>query len=321
MAMQQQAEKVAGWEELRNQVVAEMDEEGLSQADVAKEAGVSTSQVNGFVRGNYTGDLEAAGTRMAQWLKQRKERKTLAQCMPTGPGWVATPTAKRIMACLLFAHHRGVLGMVYGGAGLGKTETAKHYALEARNVWMVTMRPSCKKLGALLNELCLSLGIKPETPWPAHIERQIIGKLKNTKGLLIVDEANHLDLEGLDTLRSLQDATGAGMILMGNEEVYSRITGGARKAHLAQLFSRIRKCVRLHLPAEGDVEALAEAWGVTGKQETLYLRGVARSRGQLSEGALRNVDSALDLAATYAGGVPITLAHLKTAWNELGGDA
>ena len=313
-AVPEEVDPMAAMQDLRVQVQAEMDAESLPQATVAREAGVSPAQVNGFLHGNYAGDIKAAAERIYKWLKMRQDRKAQARTLPSAQGWVQTPTAKRVMACLLFAHHGGVLGLVYGGAGLGKTETARHYASEARNVWIVTMSPSCKKIGALLNRLCKGLGIRPETVWPAQVEEQLIERLTGTRGLLIVDEASHLELEALDTLRSIQDASGVGMVLMGNETVYSKITGGARKAHLAQLYSRVRKSTRLTGAAEGDVETFAGAWNVSGKEEITYLRSIVTKHG-----ALRCVDSTLRLAATYAGeGTPITLAHLKAAWRELG---
>lgn len=303
---------------LRQSILAEIEEHGLTQAVVAREADVSTSQVGGFLKGNYTGDMAAAGERLAKWLQARKARTRLESVLPSGNGWVATPSAKRVLATLTYAHHAGALGLVYGGAGVGKTETARHYAAINRNVWHVTMSPACRQLGGCLGRIARAVGIKrPATWYPEALENQIIEAVEATYGLIIVDEAQHLDLEAIETLRTIRDAAGVGLVLMGNEVVYARITGGSRKAHFAQLFSRIAKKTALSAPTQADVEALALASGVTGEKELRYLIAIGKGHE-----ALRGVGNCLKLAATgVQPGTPLTLAHLKTAWKELAEDA
>ena len=306
------------YETLRADVAAEMEASGLTQATVAREAGISSSQAGGFIHNNYTGDMAAAAGRLEKWLQSRKRRASLDQMLPEQRGWIQTPTAKRILSNLLYSHHTGTIGVVYGGAGLGKTQTARHYSEQARNIWLVTMTPSSAKLGGCLRRLARALGIKSPSIWPEVLETQIIDALTATRGLLIVDEAQHETIESLESLRSIQEASGVGMVLMGNSSVYARLTGGSRQAHFAQLFSRIARRTALARATEADAEAMAEAWGVTGADERRFLVTLATKR----EEALRGVANTLRQAATYAGpGGPITLAHLKTAWKELAEDA
>lgn len=70
--------------------------------------------------------------------------------------------------------------------------------------------------------------------WPQKRSRATSSRLKGTQGLLIVDEAQHLSAGAIDQLRAVHDRAEVGLALLGNEEVWSRIDGGGRKAQ-AQL--------------------------------------------------------------------------------------
>ncbi|MFB9086111.1 AAA family ATPase [Erwinia tracheiphila] len=75
-----------------------------------------------------------------------------------------------------------------------------------------------------------------------QLGRAIRRKLRGTQGLLIIDEADHLDYPVLEELRILQEETGIGLALVGNHQVYARLTGGSsRSVDFARLFSRIAK--------------------------------------------------------------------------------
>ena len=79
------------------------------------------------------------------------------------------------------------------------------------------------------------------------IFRMIVQRLQGTKGLLIIDEAQHLSLLALESLRSIHDATACGLVLMGNESVYANLSG-RRSAEFAQLFSRVGMVLKLENP-------------------------------------------------------------------------
>ena len=55
------------------------------------------------------------------------------------------------------------------------------------------------------------------------IFRMIVQGLRGREGLLILDEAQHLLLPALESLRSIHDATECGLVLMGSESVYARL--------------------------------------------------------------------------------------------------
>ena len=117
-------------------------------------------------------------------------------------------------------------------------------------------------------------------------------RVNGVRGLLIVDEAQHLSLRALETLRALHDATGAGLALMGNAVVYARLTGGRRAAEFAQLFSRVGKRVRLTQVEEGDRRRSAGSLGPEAGQAGGFSEGGAGDRPQARRPAGPDQDAA-----------------------------
>jgi DNA transposition AAA+ family ATPase len=91
---------------------------------------------------------------------------------------------------------------------------------------------------------------------------------------IIVDEAQHMDVDCFETLRlDLHEATkraghkGCGLIVMGSHHLYSWLVHPARRAHLEQWFSRNSYRVQLEGMNEQEVLHLAaRAMGSGGKR-------------------------------------------------------
>ena len=313
------ASAAAGDEQLRDQARAELDVYGLSQALAAREIGISGSALSQWLAGKYGGDQAAVAERVQSWLAARAERAVLSESLPKPPGWIETPTAARIDAALSYAQLTGDIAIVYGGAGLGKTMTARHYAAKRPNAWIATMTPATQALSPCLERVLEACGVRASTERAVQLEAALRTKVDGSRGLLIVDEAQHLGLRALEALRGLHDTTLCGLALLGNELIYTRITGGRRAAEFAQLFSRVGKRVRLTQVDKGDVAALLDGWGakLSGGRE-LRAAAVAIAR---TPGGLRGLTKSLRLASLYAEGAPVEARHVRAAWRELGGDA
>ena len=229
------------------------------------------------------------------------------------PNYVATSTATRIQSALAFAQATHGLAVIYGGAGMGKTRTAQEYSEQHSNAWLATITPASASLLAVLERIALCIGIKPSlTKGSAVVEVEILERLKDSDGLLIIDEAQHLRARVLEQIRSIYDASDTGLVLLGGDTVYSQLTGGYRVANYAQIFSRISKRLHLRHPNAGDVSALADAMGVRGASERSLLKKIA-----VKPGALRGIVQTVRLASVLAGGGSIKADQIKQAWHEL----
>ncbi|MEA4857950.1 AAA family ATPase [Solidesulfovibrio sp.] len=303
--------------DVRELVRAEMERGGMSQAQVAREAGINSARLSQWLADKYQGDNATVDAAMRTWLKARSERASGDARLPGAPGWIPTATAKRVQAALFYAQMAGDIAVTYGGAGVGKTCTAMQYQRENPNVWIATMTPATSSLATCLERIALSVGIREVPQGALRIESAITSRIQGTGGLLIVDEAQHLSKAALEGVRSIHDLTQVGLALLGNESVYAQLTGGSRQAHFAQLFSRIGRRLRLNTPDKEDVEALLDAWSVPGDARE-SCRQVARQNG-----ALRGLTKMLRVASMMAAGEGHALSneHVRAAWCDLGGKA
>ncbi len=288
----------------------------LTQTRIAREAGISTTMLSQWMNDAYKGDNAVAEEKIAKWLDSYRERMAIIPKLPTAPEWVETQTAKRIMSVLSYTQMGADIGVVYGIPGAGKTFAVKEYQRRKPNVWHATMCPSSSSLMGCLDVVADAIGCRGSANSAARLHRAIKSELMGTQGLLIIDEAQHLKASALDELRIIQEACNIGLVYVGNEVVYTRMTGAQRGAYLEQLHSRIGKVVQISGVAKPDVEAVLDAWGVS---EALSREALKKAASHA--GALRVLTKVLRLASLAASNldVPLSHQHIKAAWADLCG--
>jgi len=281
----------------------------VTSGQVAQEISVSPSTLSQVLNGLYKADPSKIIEKLESWLRLREQRDANPS---TDPGFVMTPTAKLIMDDLTYAQITESIVVIYGASGVGKSKTLDEYQRTNNNVWKVTASPSRSSLTECLYEIAMELGMEQAPRTKGPLARVIRQRLKGSEGLVIVDEADHLDYPTLEELRILQEETGIGMALVGNNKVYTQLTGGRRNEDFARLFSRIAKKRGIHKTKVTDVRAIAEAWNVGGGTEMNVMI-------QISErpGGLRLLTKTIKLAAMFAKGALITEQLLRTALAEL----
>ena len=301
-------------EETVRRVREAIEPAGLSQAAAAKEIGISDSALSQWLAGKYGGDVAAVDAKAARWLKARREREGFSRVLPAPPEWVETKTANRIIAGLGYAQLAGDIAVIHGGAGVGKTVAARRYAARQPSVWLATVTAGRRALGSCLQLVARACGLRPGHRRIADLEEAVAARVAGTSGLLVVDEAQHLSVRALESLRGIHDATGTGLALLGGDPLYARMAGGRVSADLAQLHSRVGKLVRLRQPATEDVEALLAAWDVSVKR-------VRRTALEIAgrPGGLRGLTKAVRYAHLRTGGAKPGAGDIRKAWKEMGG--
>jgi DNA transposition AAA+ family ATPase len=301
---------------LRQQAQAAMEAHGISVMEAAKQVDWGYSTLQAFLKGSYKGDNAAVAKSLRQWLATLAAIADRRALIPPPPAFVETPTAAAFLQALAHAQTMPDIATVSGGAGVGKTLSAREYARNHPNVWIFTARPSISSTPAMLEALCNTIGVREAIT--SRRSMAIVRRVAGTGGLIIADEANHLSTPAIDELRSIHDEAQIGLVLMGNEEVYSRLDGGGRRAEFAQLFSRVGLRLRRLKPLAGDIDALLDAAGIEGTQERKLMRVIAGKPGAL-RGAAKCLAMARMLAAQD--GTPIGVAHISQAWARLSDSA
>jgi DNA transposition AAA+ family ATPase len=301
--------------DLRQELAAIMSgDSGMSQTVVARQVGVSPTTISRWIKDEYAGDVPGLERKIRNWLGTYQQRSDSERALPKAPEYVATPTSSEIIAALEYAQIANDIVVVYGGAGTGKTKSIERFKASRPNIWVITASPVMKGVPAMLEALNEEVDLPP-TVGGARMYRAICKKMTGTFGLLVVDEAHCLSAEALDQLRSIHDATGCGLALLGNEKVYSNMTGGNRAAYLDRLFSRVGMRLRLSKASKHDVDAILAAWEINPKGCLTTLRSIAASAG-----GLRQLNKVLRLSSMYALGEKrsVECQDINAARDELG---
>ncbi len=288
-----------------------IDAKAVSAAQIAKEISVSPSTLSQILNDSYKAEPSKIIGKLGNWLKLREEK---TQNPISAPRFVLTPTAKQIIDDLTYAQITESIVVIFGASGVGKSEALREYQRNNNNVWMVTASPSRSSLTECLYELAMELGMEDAPRRKGNLSRVIRQRLMGSEGLIVIDEADHLDYPTLEELRIMQEETGVGMVLVGNNKVYTQLTGGRRNEDFARLFSRIAKKRGIHKTKNADVRAIAQAWSVTGSSEFQLMTQISEKPG-----GLRLLTKTLKLAAMFANDAGITEQTLRAAFNELEG--
>ncbi|CAM3278796.1 DNA transposition protein [Xenorhabdus nematophila ATCC 19061] len=299
--------------DVRAAIRSAVEHDGVTYSHIARESSLSGTALSQFMNESYRGDNDSVASKLSVWLENRSRR---ASEMPEAPDFVQTKTVRQIWSALQYAQIAQCISVIYGSPGVGKTKSLQQFARDRPNVWLITVSPSRASLSECLYELTLELGIGDAPRRAGQLGRSVRRKLRGTSGLLIIDEADHLDYPVLEELRILQEDTGIGLALVGNHQVYSKLTGGnSRNVDFARLFSRIAKKVAILKTKKDDVQAISAAWGL-GQQERALVHQLAERPG-----ALRTVSHTLRLAAMFARGANETLSetHIRAAVKDLEG--
>jgi DNA transposition AAA+ family ATPase len=312
MSAEQPKEQKYSEDELRDDV-KKLQDDGMSFAAQAKEAGIKYGSFTNWVGGTYAGDTQRIAAQVSQWLAARAERKLVSDRVRAAPDFVETPTARDIIAQLTYVQATPDIMVVVGVPGIGKTKAAEQYQKTNPNVFMFTALSSMKTAFGMLEELAFTVDVNERRA--TRINRAIGMKLKGRKSLIIVDEAQHLTGDALDELRAFHDLWDCGIAMIGDMRLHTRIHGKGRDGNLAQLSSRVGMRIKQLRPRTEDIAMIASAWGILDPKVMRLVQKIG-----LRDGGLRILTKTLKLASISAAGGgddPLSEAAIGAAFAQL----
>jgi len=221
---------------------------GKTQAAVAQELGISSGALSSFISGSYKTPHTIVPK--VRNLMEISEKKKISL---SDPPFVETNVSKMVKNAIKYSHIRGKISVVYGDAGIGKTQAFRSYLRENNLAIGITISPTYASITGVNELLAEQLGVRERVA--RKITNEIVSRLRGSGRIIIIDEAQHLTVRALNHIRCLADEAEIGVCLIGNEEVYSKLKGTG-KADFAQLFSRIgmREPVSIHNITKDDVK-------------------------------------------------------------------
>ncbi|MCE5212139.1 MAG: ATP-binding protein [Deltaproteobacteria bacterium] len=123
------------------------------------------------------------------------------------------------------------LAMITGPAGRGKTEAAKHYAVNSDAIYIPPM--NIRTPAMILREIAFELdGVRPSR---SDACLGVIGEaMKKSRRLIMIDEADLLQMACLEMLRNVNERFACPIMLIGEDELKGKL--GSRR----RLSSRVR---------------------------------------------------------------------------------
>ena len=293
-------------------------EEGASAKMIAREAGISAGTLSQFRAGNYAGDMAAIATALLKWSETREAALSLELRRQNFEKFVLTATARKLSSAFAYSHRSGRMIEVVASPGLGKTRVALQYARRNSNVWIITGSVTTSVPNGVLDALCMALGLDVRVKdGVRRMQTAIEKRLRGTRGLVIVDEAQFFSFSSLETYRALADATGVGFVFLGSHALAIKIGGRRQIGTTAQFVSRLAMRVKIEAPHISDAPALLDEWEIADEDARRALLPLAARPG-----AFRNMVMMIELAtlAASVAGEELGGKHFTSALKELEGD-
>ena len=265
--------------EVRNRINALLESGELTQAALAKQAGISPGSLSTFLADSYRGNSENIAKKLLPVLESAAARETAALTVKE-PEIIETGAMREMMFGLQYASDRNDVIVIYGAPGIGKTVTLESYIKTNPTALFFTASPNIRSGRDIMEELLDAMGKKTQGR-NKFLEKSIIGILRGSNRMILIDEAHFLRLDGLETLRRIYDATKCPLVLVGNPKIMEIITEKNRTI-TGQFFSRsVRIALESKVPME-DVRGIVLQNGVSLADECLQeLYKVANQIGAL----------------------------------------
>lgn len=212
-----------------------MEKSGKTQIQIARETGISGAVISQFIGGTYEGDNDKIADDLEKYLVIATERLESSDRTVFYPELRNTQTS---LFAVKYAHKNCDVVLLSGDAGAGKTTALKYYMQNNTGVIFITASTCTSSPTAILREIASAIG-KKATGNKSQIEKTIVSALSNSNRLIIIDEADQLNFNAIQTVRNINDKAHVGILLSGNNRIYNQMVMGARCTEFDQVRTRI----------------------------------------------------------------------------------
>jgi len=230
-----------------------LKKEVISLRQLERATGYSRTAISQFFSGNYKGSVDQVAAAIERWYLGYEKRHSLAE----------TSSFNAIqMVCQLAWEYRE-LAVIYGNAGIGKTECVLYYADTNPDHAVYVKMDVSLTMSELLNQILKALDEPVSVGTLRGKLEQIMKTLRMRNRLIIIDEADLLRIRQLEMLRAIYDDGNCGMVLIGLERIIKIMTRGeSLRENLAQLYSRVGFKRHVLKPTTDDVRKIAQLRGI-----------------------------------------------------------
>ena len=239
-------------EELQEQLYKYIEERDTSITKVSYSIPLGKSTLNLWLNGKYKGDNENIDVLVEEFLKREstvkeEDRVEIPFCN--------IRNAEIIYETAQICRRTKEIAVVYGNAGLGKTRAITEYCKSNKDVVLIESDPKYSAK-ILFREFHRVLSL-PVTGSIWDMFNNVVGTLKDTSRLVIIDEAENLSIDALNLVRRINDKAHVGIMLLGLPRLYYNMKG--YRADYAYLYSRAGFVRQLQLLSLDDVTKIVQS--------------------------------------------------------------
>lgn len=281
-----------------------------SQAKACQKIGINPAIISGLRNGTYKGDTNKQYKILQDYFELKQEAKKSFK----NDSYIPTSISESVYSYIRNAQLKGGLIAIAGSAGIGKTRAIRKYKADnSMSMIFITSNPCLNTVKSVLRRLCKELNISGVRS-NYEMYDSILEKMRD--GMVIVfDEAQHLSLKAIETLRGFSDyfadrGQTLGIVFVGNEITMDRF-GAKEDAVFAQIANRtIQKPVFKTTDIQKeDINKLYPQFE-TGSMEEEFMLSVARSKEGI-RGANNLFTNAMDNEDISYNGLVNMAKHMK----------
>lgn len=168
--------------------------------------GVSPSQLNAWLKGNYKGDVPGLEEKIRQAIRQHRASRGLVKEV------VPTPMVQAVHGMAERLTRTGLLGMIYGAHGIGKTAGLIYHSLKAPNaIYFPVTRWSGNIAGVERGLMAFFSKYEWQVSGKARGDF-LTSKLCGSRRLLMIDGADNLTINARHWILDLAEQTGGAVL-------------------------------------------------------------------------------------------------------------
>ena len=227
--------------------------DGLTQKEISKKIGVSQTVISLYLNDEYNGDIQKLEGDLLKFISEIKSQRKYKRVKLE---FEKTSVAAKIFNIAQICQHNGEMALITGSSGVGKTTSIYQYAKEHTGVIVIDPdeKISVRTLLIYIGK-ALKLSIIQNEP-SADFANKIVDKLKHSGKLIIVDEAENLDISCFKILRKIHDRCDftIGLLFCGTEVLANKIS--SLHGENNYIFTRFAYIDSLERLTQADTKAL-----------------------------------------------------------------
>lgn len=263
-------------ETIRHELAEFAENNVLTLKQLGAKCGKSEAFMSRYLSGHAEGDIESFELAAADMLKSASRKRTWEEV------YFDTEAVKTCHLVFDLIREASDIGLVHGPAGIGKTTACRKYAEENKTVISFTGQEGNGMAYGVINGICGGIDMRKFNPRQHKKSEFLAEKLTGSERLIIIDNAQRLNMSGLRWLFDFHDLTGVSVALVGNPEVLDRLRGNDQmtsrigfKQDIAEMLGR-----GAWLDRASD-RMVAAMWPKAATEIGLLARETARKQGHL----------------------------------------